>query len=159
MKNSITTASSAKTAGVVFLRPYFRSDSLADELLQAIGYDTPREAIRNRARVVAASFLAAYYDILVTKNKKLLGYPKRKDYWADFPAVGYDVANQVREALARSGFITEVPDSGRTFFDDDGNVAGTITTLYTVADRVRSKFKLDTARFTEIYRIPVLAGE
>ncbi|MCA9339719.1 MAG: hypothetical protein KDA17_02295, partial [Candidatus Saccharibacteria bacterium] len=96
--------------------------------------------------------------ILVTKKRKQLGFPKRKDYWADFPAVGSEVAKQVQEALETSGFIKEVPDSGCTVFDDDGNVAGAITTLYTVADSVRSKFQLDAARFTEAHRVPVLVG-
>lgn len=158
VKNLITAASSVNTEGVVLLRPYFRSDSLADALLQAIGFDTPKEAIRDRARVVAASFLAASYEILVTKNKKLLGYPKRKDYWADFPAVGTEVAKQVRQALETSKLITEIPGSGCTVFDDDGNVTGAITTLYTIAECVRSKFHLDTARFTEDHRVPVLVG-
>ena len=158
MKNTITAASSFNTEGVVLLRPYFRSDNLADELLAAIGYDAPKDAYRDRARVIAASFLATAFDILVTKKRKQLGFPKRKDYWADFPAVGSEVAKQVREALETSGFIKEVPDSGCTIFDDDGNVAGAITTLYTIADSVRSKFQLDTARFTEAHRVPVLVG-
>jgi hypothetical protein len=140
---------------IEILKPIYRCDHLADKLLSYIGIAHEKPAYQERARVVAGSFLCAANEVWNSLGNKTLGWPHNNNVWTDYPAVGKTIINEVRDALIAKNLIFKIQGSGQTIFDDNGNVAYKVTSLYEVSPSLSKIVTLSTASFSDPHRIPV----